>query len=132
MSSMVLPYRHINAIVTFWSDEWRKMGSPISSQEKQKIGERLLKENVRNVTRFYNIQVDNAYLDGYFFEVERKFVSKSKLPLAVLKLCLSWEYQSCDTPKGDEQIWNLLDWIKYRAIEAIKQYDELPWILENV
>ena len=55
MSSMVLPYRHINAIVTFWSDEWRKMGSPISSQEKQKIGERLLKENVRNVTRFYNI-----------------------------------------------------------------------------
>ena len=131
MSSTILPYRHINAIVTYWSDEYRKLGKIVTDNEAQKLGEKLLAENIRNVREYYNLtDFSTHYLERYAYHTERHFVTKTKLALAVLKLCLAWEYQSCDTPIGDKVVWDNIEWIKSRAIESLKDYDILPWILD--
>jgi len=126
MSVMLLSDKHISALVKFWAANCT-LTKP-TPREIQAVGEALKLQNIKSVASQYP-QFETPLIDSpHFYHYERDNVSRSAI--AIVKLVLSWQYQSCE----DENHQTSLGWLYSESIldEAIRQipgYEQAEWCI---
>ena len=144
MSAYICNPAHFAALAVFAVDrdsaihEWRD-SSPLETAKNVARG--LALENIRSVTNLYPNDGDGnrpgytgtdaeivaeaeALTEVYLYDIERR----SLPPVAILKMCNCYDYQSCETADWcDTQAHCQIDWIADAAVAELPGYDAAPW-----
>lgn len=129
MSAFIVCHDHIDALLTFaTAEQATSNGVEITARNATEIGRILLTENERSVSHRYPGDVD---LPGTIGEEAADYtfrpVDPVPAPLAILKACECFDYQSCETDDyRDSEACKIVDVIRSRAISRLPGYSNAP------
>ena len=128
MSTYIVSEEHITAMLNIMSPKypgdahsyyWNGTRHPFGGN-KQAIGQKLLDENYRSVNYRYSENIPTP-----------KFTLKmvhSRTPVETLKACVSYSYQTCETPDWQEsEAFAIVQEIKACATRKLEGNEEASW-----
>jgi len=129
MSAFTVSEEHITAMVNSTTPSYSGDGAAYRWNGKtvyfggnrNEIAQKLWDENFRSVNYRYNENVEAPVYHGA--RAPRRFS-----PIEIVKLCHSYNYQSCETPDWEEtEAYAISKAIESRAIRNVAGYDEALW-----
>lgn len=133
MSAVVVGHAHIDALLTFASDNrvsyWNGEERVSIRGEENAIGCILLQENERSVRYRYDDAGDDlpGTIGETWKDYEFRVYSEPLTPVAILKGCNCYDYQACETDNYDQsEAYRIINAIRQAAIRKLPGYDDAP------
>lgn len=128
MSAFLCSDQHINTIVSFGvlneASYYRDNRHHYLKQERDASAQILKNTNIDAINARYR---EGCQHESIFF---RQAGARDLEPVAVLKLCNSYDYQACEVPDYENtEAAKIVDSVRHVAIRKLPGYDDLPWAI---
>lgn len=123
--------------------EWCRTVTGNDIETAQAIAKGLARENIRSVAYRYPNDVSGSRPGPCLHDAEIEeaaaiyaahFVTHPQgvAPIQIIKLCQSYDYQSCETDDWKDTLaWRQIDWIKSAAIRCLNGYEGVDWSFDK-